>query len=259
MEIAAAARAVRARRPWSTSRPTRAMSRGGAPWPHVPGLLRVGGAAAGRGARSMLVGLWSHLRAVPDLPGSTASSTCRSTPTRGALKLCRAGVCRALPGDQAPRQLRGDPDSAAPPLRLVRPGIAMYGLSPIPEQGDFACGPAMTLAARVALAKRVPEWSVGLYGHLYTTTEETYARPGPSRLRRRHPQERHWRVEVMAGGTRRPVVAGSAPGPVHDRRGWRPPGRRRRGRPVRALILDGEPILSGMAAILGATITHEPS
>lgn len=59
---------------------------------------------------------------------------------------------------------------------LVRTGIAMYGVSPSPELGtpaDFGLRPVMTLAASVALVKRVPEGHGVSYGHHYVTGEET--------------------------------------------------------------------------------------
>jgi alanine racemase len=57
---------------------------------------------------------------------------------------------------------------------LVRPGIAIYGLSPIPERAaEFGLRPAMTARARVVLAKRVPAGQGVSYGHTYTTSTET--------------------------------------------------------------------------------------
>ena len=38
---------------------------------------------------------------------------------------------------------------------LVRPGIAVYGLTPIPERGDMGLRPAMTLKCPVALVRSV--------------------------------------------------------------------------------------------------------
>ncbi|MFH8973239.1 alanine racemase [Streptomyces sp. NPDC017890] len=55
---------------------------------------------------------------------------------------------------------------------LVRPGIAMYGVSPSPEIGtpaDFGLRPVMTLAASLALVKQVPGGHGVSYGHHYTT------------------------------------------------------------------------------------------
>jgi alanine racemase len=56
---------------------------------------------------------------------------------------------------------------------LVRPGIAVYGLSPVPQEGDFGLVPAMTLRAALASVKRVPAGEGVSYGHEYTTSHET--------------------------------------------------------------------------------------
>ncbi len=59
---------------------------------------------------------------------------------------------------------------------LVRPGIAVYGLSPVPQLGapaDFGLTPAMTLTARLANVKRVPAGQGVSYGHAYRTSRET--------------------------------------------------------------------------------------
>lgn len=59
---------------------------------------------------------------------------------------------------------------------LVRPGIAMYGISPGPEVGtDKSLGlrPAMTLAARLVMVKRLPAGHGISYAHQYVTKEET--------------------------------------------------------------------------------------
>jgi len=56
---------------------------------------------------------------------------------------------------------------------LVRPGIAVYGLSPVPQQGDFGLVPAMTLRAALASVKRVGAGAGVSYGHAYTTARDT--------------------------------------------------------------------------------------
>lgn len=38
---------------------------------------------------------------------------------------------------------------------LVRPGIAVYGLSPVPRLGDMGLVPAMTVKCAVALVKSI--------------------------------------------------------------------------------------------------------
>ncbi|HST47051.1 MAG TPA: alanine racemase [Jatrophihabitans sp.] len=59
---------------------------------------------------------------------------------------------------------------------LVRPGIAVYGLSPIPElstAAELGLRPAMTLLSRVANVKRVPAGQGVSYGHTYVTSRPT--------------------------------------------------------------------------------------
>jgi alanine racemase len=59
---------------------------------------------------------------------------------------------------------------------LVRPGIAVYGLSPVPQLGgpaDFGLVPAMTLEAELATVKTVGAGQGVSYGHAYVTAGET--------------------------------------------------------------------------------------
>ncbi|MFB7878072.1 alanine racemase [Nocardia sp. NPDC056064] len=56
---------------------------------------------------------------------------------------------------------------------LVRPGISVYGLSPIPELGDFGLRPAMTLQAQVTLVKRVAAGEGVSYGHRWIAPRDT--------------------------------------------------------------------------------------
>jgi len=59
---------------------------------------------------------------------------------------------------------------------LVRPGIAVYGLSPVPQiatSAQLGLRPAMTLLGRLALVKRVPAGTGVSYGHAYTTPADT--------------------------------------------------------------------------------------
>jgi len=59
---------------------------------------------------------------------------------------------------------------------MVRPGLAVYGLSPIPQlasPAELGLRPAMSLYGRVALVKRIPAGHGVSYGHAYTTTEPT--------------------------------------------------------------------------------------
>jgi alanine racemase len=61
---------------------------------------------------------------------------------------------------------------------LVRPGIAVYGLSPVPElasAAELGLRPAMSLLSRVAQVKRVAAGEGISYGHTYTTSRPTTA------------------------------------------------------------------------------------
>ena len=59
---------------------------------------------------------------------------------------------------------------------LVRPGLAVYGLSPVPDLGDpqsFGLTPAMTLSADLAVTKELPAGQGLSYGHQYVTSQDT--------------------------------------------------------------------------------------
>lgn len=56
---------------------------------------------------------------------------------------------------------------------LVRPGIALYGRTPVPELGDFGLIPAMTLTATVALVKKLPAGQGVSYNHAWVAPRDT--------------------------------------------------------------------------------------
>lgn len=56
---------------------------------------------------------------------------------------------------------------------MVRPGIAVYGLSPIPQNGQMGLIPAMTLRCPVALIKPVARGEGVSYGHAWAAEEDT--------------------------------------------------------------------------------------
>ena len=59
---------------------------------------------------------------------------------------------------------------------LVRPGVAVYGLSPVPDLGspaDFGLREAMRLVSRLSSVKEAPAGQGVSYGHAYTTLEQT--------------------------------------------------------------------------------------
>ena len=93
---------------------------------------------------------------------------------------------------------------------LVRPGIAVYGLTPVPQLGGpdaYGLTPAMTLTARLSLVKRVPAGQGVSYGHAYITPRETvlglvplgYADGIPRNATNVGPVAVHGRPNVIAG------------------------------------------------------------
>ncbi|MGO3325956.1 alanine racemase [Gordonia sp. (in: high G+C Gram-positive bacteria)] len=56
---------------------------------------------------------------------------------------------------------------------LVRPGIALYGYSPIPSMGDFGLIPAMTLETQVTMVKKADTGQGVSYNHTWHAPEDT--------------------------------------------------------------------------------------
>ncbi|MGH3096851.1 MAG: alanine racemase [Streptosporangiales bacterium] len=146
------------------------LSRGGATPADWPGLLD---AALRHQAEGLVrvVGLWSHL-ACADEPGH---------PSIAAQLQAFADACRHAESAGARPEVRHLANSAAtltlPEARydLVRPGLAAYGLTPVPQLAGperYGLRPAMTFLARLAGVKRVPAGSGVSYGHTYVTKRD---------------------------------------------------------------------------------------
>jgi len=89
---------------------------------------------------------------------------------------------------------------------MVRPGIAVYGLSPVPELGDFGLRPAMTFQASVALVKRVAAGEGVSYGHQWTAPRDTTVALVPAGYADGVFRPLSGRFDVWLGGARRPNV-----------------------------------------------------
>ena len=119
-----------------------------------------------------IVGVWSHL-AYADSP---AHPTIAMQKERFDVALRVAASVGVFP---QVRHLANSAATLALPQThydLVRPGVAVYGLSPGPEVGraaDLGLRPAMRLRADVALVKRVPAGQGVSYAHRYVTERET--------------------------------------------------------------------------------------
>jgi alanine racemase len=119
-----------------------------------------------------VVGIWSHF-AYADAPGHPTIAR-QAGVFADALALAeRAGLRPEV------RHLANSAATLTAPehhFDLVRPGIAVYGLSPVPDvAGPPAYGlrPAMTLSGRLVLVKRLPAGTGVSYGHTFTTERDT--------------------------------------------------------------------------------------
>lgn len=144
------------------------LARNGAVAADWPALLAAAARAEAAGEVEV-IGIWSHF-VYADEPGHP-TITAQIEAFERAVDVARAaGV--------VPR-LRHLANSAATLTRpdahydLVRPGVAVYGLNPVPSVPAPELVPAMTLRSHVALAKDVPAGQGVSYGHQYTTAVAT--------------------------------------------------------------------------------------
>jgi len=145
------------------------LGRNGATPADWPDLLDAAAKAVADGTVEV-TGVWSHF-AWADAPGHPTVARQVTAFGEAVEAAARHGVRPAL------RHLANSAATLTLPgahLDLVRPGIAVYGLSPLPGRGrELGLRPAMSLRARVVLTKRVPAGHGVSYGHAYTTERET--------------------------------------------------------------------------------------
>jgi alanine racemase len=143
------------------------LNRGGAKPADWAGLVEAAAKAQVDGMVEV-VGVWSHLACADEPTHPSVKKQLRAF-DRACAVASRAGL------DPAIRHLANSPATLTRPdthFDLVRPGIATYGLSPVPGE-QFDLRPAMTVRARVALTKRVRAGQGVSYGHTYTTSAAT--------------------------------------------------------------------------------------
>jgi alanine racemase len=147
------------------------LGRGGATPADWPPLLARAASWQAEGAVS-ITGLWTHF-AYADEPGHPTIAAQLDAFDEAVRQAERAGLRP---------EVRHAANSAATltlpraHYDLVRPGLAVYGLSPIPHVAaphQLSLRPAMRVQARVALVKQVPAGHGVSYGHTYTTTAAT--------------------------------------------------------------------------------------
>lgn len=89
---------------------------------------------------------------------------------------------------------------------MVRPGIAVYGLSPIPERGDMGLRPAMTLKCPVALVRSVHAGDGVSYGHRWIADRDTRLALLPVGYADGIFRSLSGKIEVLINGRRCPAV-----------------------------------------------------
>jgi alanine racemase len=89
---------------------------------------------------------------------------------------------------------------------MVRPGIAVYGLSPVPTLGDMGLIPAMTVKCTVALVKSIQAGEGVSYGHTWIAQQDTTVALMPIGYADGVFRSLGGRLEVLINGRRRAGV-----------------------------------------------------
>jgi alanine racemase len=180
------------------------LGRGGAALHEWPALVDAALAAEAEGTVKV-VGVWSHL-ACADEPGHPSVARQVAAFREAVAFAERVGLRPEVRHLANSAGLLAVPDSH---FDLVRAGLAIYGLSPIPSVASSArlgLTPAMTLRARVALVKRVPAGEGVSYGHRYVTDRETTLALVPLGYADGVPRAASNVGPVLIGGRRRTIA-----------------------------------------------------
>lgn len=181
------------------------LSRGGARPEDWPGLCAQAARTEAEGS-VRVTGVWSHL-AYADGGGDHPVTTRQAKLFAEALAVAEGAGLRP-----DVRHLANSAATLTAPAThydLVRPGLAVYGLSPVPQLGnsaEFGLRPAMSLRSHVALTKRVPAGAGVSYGHRYTTSADSTLALVPLGYADGVPRAGSNVLEVQLGGRRRQVA-----------------------------------------------------
>jgi alanine racemase len=148
-------------------------------------------------------GVWTHLA-----NASPEADEAQFAAFDAAIDIARAaGLDPKLEHASASAAMLAHPGQAR---GMVRVGLALYGLSPFPEQTSAELGlrPAMEVAGEVVSVKRVPAGLGVSYGHRYVTPRETTLALVPLGYADGLPRAATGRAPVWLGG-RRYEVAGT--------------------------------------------------
>ncbi|ALG13822.1 alanine racemase [Kibdelosporangium phytohabitans] len=143
--------------------------------------------------------IWSHL-ASADEPGNPSID-------RQAGRFDEAYEIAVAEGLQPIRHLANSAATLTRPdlaYDMVRVGIAMYGLNPVPQHEDLR--PVMTFRSSVVSTKRTPAGEGVSYGHTWVADRDTTLALVPVGYADGVPRGLSGRFEVSLAGQRRPVV-----------------------------------------------------
>lgn len=147
------------------------LGRGGSWGDGLDTVLRRAGELEAEGAVEV-EGIWSHF-AWADAPDHPTVRAQQETFMEVCARAERMGLRIPLRHLANSAATLTNPSAA---LDLVRPGLAIYGLSPVPDIGrpeDFGLREAMRLTARLVNVKDCPSGQGVSYGHAYVTEEAT--------------------------------------------------------------------------------------
>jgi alanine racemase len=181
------------------------LSRGGAPVADWPDVCAAAAKLEAEGTVKV-TGLWSHFAFADGGPDHPTNSR-QAAVFAEALEVAAAAGLRP-----EVRHLANSAATLTAPAThydLVRPGLSVYGLSPIPHQStpaELGLRPAMTLVSTVALTKRVPAGSGVSYLHRYRTSSETTLALVPLGYADGVPRSATNTAQVLLGGARRAIA-----------------------------------------------------
>ncbi|GAA1962353.1 alanine racemase [Catenulispora subtropica] len=151
-----------------------------------------------------ITGVWSHF-ACADEPGHPSIRAQLDAFGQALAVADQAGLRPEV------RHMANSPATLTLPeahFDMVRPGLALYGLSPLPDvtPADLGLRPAMTLRGRIALVKSVPAGHGVSYGHIYHTERDTALALIPLGYADGLPRNSSNIGEALVGGRRRRVA-----------------------------------------------------
>ncbi|GAA3394703.1 alanine racemase [Cryptosporangium minutisporangium] len=178
------------------------LGRSGATPADWPDLVTAAAKATAEGTVEV-IGVWSHF-ACADTPGHPSIAAQLAAFSEALAVAERHGVKPQV------RHLANSPATLTLPQAyydLVRPGVSVYGLSPIPDcAAAEALRPAMTLRGRVLVAKRVPAGHGVSYGHTYHTSAPTTLAVVPLGYADGIPRHASSVAPLLLGGARRTIA-----------------------------------------------------